>query len=81
MRIDNWLYALLDEKARWRACATKMAEKITSLKLKGFSIELEEGPAILLMQTDKGPFSVEIAEEQLPHSLTLFVLSSTPRSH
>ena len=43
-----------------------MAEKITSLKLKGFSIEVEEGPAILLMQTDKGPFSVEIAEEQLP---------------
>jgi hypothetical protein len=35
------------------------------IKLNGFSIEVEEGPAILLMQTDKGPFSVEIAKEQL----------------
>jgi len=43
-----------------------MAEKITKLRLDGFSIEVEEGPATLLMQTDKGPFSVEIAQEQLP---------------
>jgi hypothetical protein len=42
-----------------------MGEKITNLKLTGFSIEVEEGPATLLMQTDKGAFSVEIAEEQL----------------
>jgi hypothetical protein len=43
-----------------------MAEKLTKLKLNGFSIEVEEGPATLLMQTDKGPFSVEISREQLP---------------
>jgi hypothetical protein len=42
-----------------------MAEKTTNLKLDGFSIEVEEGPAKLLMQTDKGAFSVEIGQEQL----------------
>jgi hypothetical protein len=42
-----------------------MAEKITKLKLDGFSIEVEEGPATLLMQTDKGAFSVSISQEQL----------------
>ena len=42
-----------------------MAEKTTNLKLDGFSIEVEEGPAKLLMQTDKGSFSVEIGQEQL----------------
>jgi hypothetical protein len=35
-----------------------MVEKTTNLKLDGFSIEVEEGPATLLMQTDKGAFSV-----------------------
>jgi len=43
-----------------------MVEKTTNLKLDGFSIEVEEGPATLLMQTDKGAFSVEISEDQLP---------------
>ena len=42
-----------------------MAEKITNLKLDGFSLEVEEGSATLLMQTDKGAFSVEIGQEQL----------------
>jgi hypothetical protein len=42
-----------------------MAEKTTNLKLDGFSIEVEEGPVTLLMQTDKGAFSVSISQEQL----------------
>ena len=35
------------------------------MKLIGFSIEVKEGPIELLMQTDKGPFSVEIPTAQL----------------
>ena len=42
-----------------------MAETVTTLKLNGFSIEVKEGPVELLMQTDKGPFSVEIPTAQL----------------
>jgi len=42
-----------------------MAEKITNLRLNGFSIEVKEDPVTLLMQTDKGPFSVEIPNAQL----------------
>jgi hypothetical protein len=42
-----------------------MIDKTTNLKLDGFSIEVEEGPATLLMQTDKGAFSVEMSEDQL----------------
>jgi hypothetical protein len=42
-----------------------MVEKTTNLKLDGFSIEVEEGPATLLMQTDRGAFSVEMSEDQL----------------
>ena len=42
-----------------------MTEKVTTLKLIGFSIEVKEGPVELLMQTDKGPFSVEIPTAQL----------------
>jgi hypothetical protein len=36
-----------------------MTEEITNLKLIGFSIEVETDPVTLLLQTDKGPFSVE----------------------
>jgi hypothetical protein len=43
-----------------------MAEKTTSLTLTGFEIEVEDDPIILLMQTDKGPFSVEIPKTELP---------------
>ena len=43
-----------------------MAEKTTSLKLTGFEIEVEDDPIILLLQTDKGPFSVEIPKTELP---------------
>ena len=42
-------------------------EEITNLKLVGFSIEVETDPVTLLMQTDKGPFSVEIPKDQLSH--------------
>jgi hypothetical protein len=42
-----------------------MTDKITTLRLIGFSIEIKEGPVELLMQTDKGPFNVEISEEQV----------------
>jgi hypothetical protein len=42
-----------------------MAEKITNLRLNGFSIEVTEDPVTLLMQTDKGPFSIEIPKAQL----------------
>jgi hypothetical protein len=42
-----------------------MIGKTTNLKLDGFSIEVQEGPATLLMQTDKGAFSVEMSEDQL----------------
>jgi len=48
-----------------------MAEKITNLKLDGFSLEVEEGPASLLMQIDKGAFSVEIGQEQLSQLVSL----------
>ena len=40
-------------------------EDVTSLKLIGFSIEIETDPVTLLMQTDKGPFSVEIPKTEL----------------
>jgi hypothetical protein len=42
-----------------------MAEKITDLRMEGFSIEVEEPPVKLLMQTDKGLFNVEIPAAQL----------------
>ena len=42
-----------------------MTEKTTNLKLNGFSIEVEEDPVTLLMQTDQGSFSVEIPKAQL----------------
>src|SRR6476620_10043556 len=40
-------------------------EDVTSLKLIGFSIEVETDPVTLLMQTDKGPFNVEIRKTEL----------------
>jgi len=43
----------------------EMAEEITNLKLLGFSIEVETDPVTLLMQTDKGPFNVEIRKTEL----------------
>jgi hypothetical protein len=42
-----------------------MTEEITKLKLIGFSIEVETDPVTLLLQTDRGPFSVEIPKTQL----------------
>jgi hypothetical protein len=33
--------------------------KVTNLKLIGFSIEVETPPVTLLLETDKGPFSLE----------------------
>jgi hypothetical protein len=42
-----------------------MAEKVTSLKLTGFEIAVEDDPVTLLLQTDKGPFSVEMTRGQL----------------
>jgi len=42
-----------------------MTEEISNLKLIGFSIEVETDPVTLLLQTDKGPFSVEIPKTQL----------------
>ena len=42
-----------------------MTDTVTTLKLIGFSIEVRDGPLELLMQTDKGPFNVEISEDQL----------------
>ena len=41
------------------------SEDVTNLKLTGFSIEVETDPVTLLMQTDKGPFSVEIPKTEL----------------
>ena len=40
-------------------------EEITNLKLVGFSIEVETDPVTLLMQTDKGPLSIEIPKARL----------------
>ena len=57
-----------------------MPETVRTLKLIGFSIEIKEGPVEMLMQTDKGPFSVEIPTAQLSSSFTLSVSYSTPRS-
>ena len=41
------------------------SEDVTSLKLIGFSIEVQTDPVTLLMQTDEGPFSVEIPKTEL----------------
>ena len=43
----------------------EMTEELTNLKLMGFSIEVETDPITLQLQTDKGPFSVEISKTQL----------------
>jgi hypothetical protein len=40
-------------------------ETVTDLKLIGFSIEVDDDPIELLMQTDKGAFKVEIPKAQL----------------
>jgi len=37
----------------------------TKLTLKGFSIEVETEPVVLMLETDKGPFSLEITGDQL----------------
>jgi hypothetical protein len=42
-----------------------MAATVTDLKLIGFSIEVDDDPIELLMQTDKGAFKVEISKAQL----------------
>jgi hypothetical protein len=43
----------------------EITEEITKLKLTGFSIEVATDPVTLLLQTDRGPFSVEIPKTQL----------------
>jgi hypothetical protein len=42
-----------------------MAETVTDLKLIGFSIEVDDDPIELLLQTDMGAFKVEIPKAQL----------------
>jgi hypothetical protein len=42
-----------------------LPEDITTLRLIGFSIEVKTDPVTLLMQTDKGPFSVVIPKTEL----------------
>jgi hypothetical protein len=37
----------------------------TKLALKGFSIEVETEPVTLMLETDKGPFSLEVTGDQL----------------
>jgi hypothetical protein len=44
-----------------------ITEEATDLKLISFAIEVETDPVTLPMQTDKGPFSVEIPKDQLSH--------------
>jgi hypothetical protein len=43
----------------------EVTKDITSLKLIGFSIEVETPPVTLLLETDKGPFSLEIPKAHL----------------
>jgi hypothetical protein len=43
----------------------EITEEPTNLKLIGFSIEVETDPVTLTMQTDKGPFNVEIPKAEL----------------
>ena len=43
----------------------EVTKNITNLKLIGFSIEVETPPVTLLLETDKGPFSLEIPKAQL----------------
>ena len=50
-----------------KAPGKEITEETTNLKLISFSIEVETDPVTLLVQTDKGPFSVEIPKDQLSH--------------
>jgi hypothetical protein len=43
----------------------EITKNITNLKLIGFSIEVETPPVTLLLETDKGPYSLEIPRAQL----------------
>jgi hypothetical protein len=43
----------------------EITEDITNLKLIGFSIEVETPPVTLRLETDQGPFSLEIPKAQL----------------
>ena len=43
----------------------EMKDEVTNVKLTGFSIEVEIDPVTLLLETDKGPFSLEIPKNQL----------------
>lgn len=44
---------------------SEISKDITKLKLIGFSIEVETPPVTLLLETDKGPFRLEIPKAQL----------------
>ena len=43
----------------------EVANEVTNLKLTGFSIEVDIDPVTLLLETDKGPFRLEIPKNQL----------------
>lgn len=53
--------------ADFQSPGNETTEEATHLKLISFSIEVETDPITLLMQTDKGPFGVEVPKDQLSH--------------
>ena len=50
----------------------EITEDITNLKLIGFSIEVETPPVTLLLETDQGPYSLEIPKAQLDNLVYAF---------
>jgi hypothetical protein len=52
---------------------TEITEDVTNLKLIGFSIEVETSPVTLLLETDKGLFSLEIPKAQLDNLFYAFL--------
>ena len=61
-RARRWMQGRSTQKPQ---ANREMTEEITNLKLTGFSIEVETDPITLQLQTDKGPFSIEISKTQL----------------
>jgi hypothetical protein len=58
--------------------------EVTKLTLKGFSIEVETEPVTLMLETDKGPFSVEITGDQLSklvYALRFVLYAEEPLQH
>ena len=54
-----------DDRSAHVTTAEPVSHQITKLILKGFSIEVDTEPVTLMLETDKGWFSVEIAGDQL----------------